>query len=180
MDKKEQVKRQWCPAHGYPLPCNKCGLRGLAPIQEQPKPEMVVCPKPCKEYPKCDHSIPHEENGACNGYCDRVTSNKSVPACIPVSQSPQSILCKCGHSVDEHYEGGGDVTYCEHKDGFYHCVCTRFVPVPPPEPVKPEGGLLILRQVYDAGHSNDLLFGEEIDKYLNAQLEAVKKILGKV
>ena len=24
-------KVQWCPAHGYPLPCDKCGLEGIEP-----------------------------------------------------------------------------------------------------------------------------------------------------
>jgi len=28
MTKQEETK--WCPAHGYPLPCDKCGLRAVA------------------------------------------------------------------------------------------------------------------------------------------------------
>jgi len=31
---KEQPQKKWCPAHGYPLPCAKCGLKDYV---EQPE-----------------------------------------------------------------------------------------------------------------------------------------------
>ena len=27
----QPVEKQWCPQHGYPLPCNKCGLTAFVP-----------------------------------------------------------------------------------------------------------------------------------------------------
>ena len=119
-----------------------------------PKPEqMMICPKAkeCGEecfYP--DHQIPHADNWGCT----KPHNSNGCPACIPVPSTPASehignvtemiaqygtnvaqatpaseMVCKCGHSLAEHYEGGGDVTYCEHSD----CACKVFVPLPPDE-----------------------------------------------
>jgi hypothetical protein len=136
-----------CKIPNYQIYCETC-QQGSQP--DVPKPEMMVCPKPeqmmiCPLAKECGDKCrgpAHNKNHEVNTWC-RSFTNTGCPACIPVSQSPQQILCKCGHLESEHFEGGGDVTYCEHKDGFYHCVCTRFVPVSPPEPVKPDEGLLL-------------------------------------
>ena len=87
--------------------------------------KMMICPK-CegngkvwadgrKHYPFAH--VPTKDCPECNG------TGK-----VPVPSTPASeVVCQCGHSVIEHFEGGGDVTYCEHKDGFYHCPCPKFV-----------------------------------------------------
>jgi hypothetical protein len=115
MDKKEQVKKNdYCvKTCGQELPdndpeiCKSC----IKQYQEQPKPEMVVCPKTeqmmiCPKAETCDgencdngeHKIdyrkPHKKDVACDYH------SRTCPACIPV-------------------------------------------PVSPPEPVKPEEGLLL-------------------------------------
>ena len=63
-----------CPA------CNGTG-KVPAPSTKQvvcPKPEqMMICPKPCDEYPNCPSRFPHKPDAACDiGF--------NCPTCIPV------------------------------------------------------------------------------------------------
>ena len=138
--------------------CPKCNGTGKVPTKQVvcPKPEqMMICPKAgeCNLTKNCKpaHSEPHIKNDVCE------LVGNPCPACIPVPSTPASdhigdgdkmvaqygtnvaqatpaseMVCKCGHSLAEHYEGGGDVTYCEHSD----CACKVFVPLPPDELLK--------------------------------------------
>jgi len=98
------------------------------------------------------------------------------------NKKPEMVVCptcqgKCGFPGNEG-EGGEMCIDCSgtgkvaiNTGKMSTCwKCNGTGKVSPPEPVKSEEGLIILRQIYDAGHSNDFLFGEEIDKYLKAQL----------
>ena len=86
--------------------CPKCHTKGTQPTESD-----------------CYHIVPHIQDDGC----------KICKTCIPVPSTPASeMVCKCGHSLAEHYEGGGDVTYCEHSD----CACKVFVLLPPDELLK--------------------------------------------
>ena len=88
-----------------------------------------------KKVCKCGHSdIIHEY------YTD--TCHAKGCSCLsfqePNSDPPSpEMVCQCGHDVKEHFEGGGEVTYCEHNDASSYCRCPKFIPVsqvPSPEP----------------------------------------------
>ena len=60
VNKMEETK--WCPAHGYPLPCDKCGYTGKPKI----KMEELKLENPC------DECMYQRGVADCDGRCDKV------------------------------------------------------------------------------------------------------------